>query len=144
MLYNRIQINQASGTVPAVQQTSQFYRGFSSVDDTSTNVKLFDKELVKQDLLNYFNTRIGERLMNPTFGTRIWDTIFEPMTPAIKDQLLNDINTVLSSDPRVTPLNVGVLEQEYGFRIELTLLYVLTNEQETLQLTFDANNGITV
>jgi len=144
MLYNRIQITPANGTVPQIQPTSHIYKGFSTVDDSTKSVKLFDTDLIKQDLLNHFNTRIGERLMNPTFGTRIWDSIFEPLTPAIRDQITNDINTVLASDPRLTPINVAITEQPFGFRIELTLLYVLTNQTETLQMTFDAENGISV
>ena len=55
------------------------YRGFS----TNLNAKKYsvtDFVLAKQDLINYFNIRKGEKLMNPEFGTIIWDMLFEPLT----------------------------------------------------------------
>jgi phage baseplate assembly protein W len=124
-------------------QTSQFYKGFSTVD-SSAGVKLYDFELVKQDLLNQFNTRKGERLMNPEFGTIIWDLIYEPLTPDLRQKISEDIDRIVQSDPRVTPIFVNVVEQNYGFLIELTLQFVNTNQSENIILTFDRSIGLAV
>jgi phage baseplate assembly protein W len=124
-------------------QTSQFYKGFSTVD-SSSGVKLYDFELVKQDLLNQFNTRKGERLMNPEFGTIIWDLIYEPLTPDLRQKISEDIDRIVQSDPRVTPIFVNVVEQNYGFLIELTLQFVNTNQSENIVLTFDRSIGLAV
>ncbi len=54
------------------------YNGFSTLNG-SKKFKLTDFELVKQDLQNHFGIRKGEKLMNPEFGTIIWDLLFEPL-----------------------------------------------------------------
>jgi len=126
------------------ENASRKYRGFSTVNTDSENFVLYDFELIKQDLLNHFNTRRGERLMNPTYGTTIWDTLFEPLTPAIKQQIAEDINRILASDPRVIPVQVDITQADYGFRIELTLKYTGTDISENMQITFDKNVGMSV
>ena len=49
------------------------YKGFST-NNRSKKFRVTDFELVKQDLINHFNIRKGEKLMNPNFGTIIWNT----------------------------------------------------------------------
>ena len=144
MAYKKTQITSADGKEQRTVKQSHFYKGFSTVDDKTASVKLFDYELIKQDLLNHFNTRKGERLMNPTYGTTIWDTLFEPLTPAIKQQIAEDINRILASDPRVVPVQVDITQADYGFRIELTLKYKGTDISENMQITFDKNVGMSV
>lgn len=125
-------------------KTSQFYRGFSTLDPNTTNVKLYDYELIKQDLLNQFNTRKGERVMNPEFGSIIWDLIYEPLTDSIKQQIADDIDRILASDPRFTPTGVNIVEQDYGFLIELTITYKNTDNSDNMVLSFDKSVGLAV
>jgi hypothetical protein len=59
------------------------YRGFS----TRLNAKKYsvtDFALAKQDMINHFEIRKGEKLMNPQFGSIIWDMLFEPLTEDTK------------------------------------------------------------
>lgn len=123
-------------------KTSQFYRGFSTVDESTTNVKLYDFELIKQDLLNQFNTRKGERVMNPEFGSVIWDLIFEPLTSDVKQLIASDIDRVVTSDPRVIPTLINIVEQDYGFLLELTLNYRGTDVSEDMILNFDKTSSL--
>ena len=44
------------------------YKGYTSVNRKFTGTEATDSELVRADLLNHFNTRVGERLMQP----RVW------------------------------------------------------------------------
>ena len=126
------------------RRTSQFYRGFSTVDNSTTNVKLYDYELVKQDLLNQFNTRKGERVMDPEFGSVIWDLIYEPLTPDVKQQISADIDRILASDPRITPTMVDIIQQDYGFYLEITLVYTGTDYSDGMILNFDRRVGLAV
>jgi phage baseplate assembly protein W len=144
MAYKKTQITPAEGSLQRTVKQSHFYKGFSTIDDKTASVKLFDYELIKQDLLNHFNTRKGERLMNPTFGTTIWDALFEPLTPAVKQQIADDINRILAYDPRIIPTNVSITEGDYGFRIELTVKYSGTDVSENMQITFDKSSGLSV
>ena len=121
----------------------QRYRGFSTVSTSTNNFALYDFELIKQDLLNHFYVRQGERLMQPNFGTIIWDLLFEPLTPEIQDLILQNVNEIFSSDPRVQATNVLITPYDTGLQIECNLKYFLYNLEETLQLKFDQANGIT-
>ena len=142
MAYKNIVITPPNLNNVTTQQNSQFYRGFSTVDDTTTNVKLYDHELIKQDILNQFNTRKGERLMNPEFGSIIWDLIYEPLTPNVKQQISSDIDRILNSDPRVIPTLVNIVEQDYGFLLEITLSYQGTDFSDSMILSFDKRVGL--
>ena len=142
MAYKNIVITPQNLQNVTTRKTSQFYRGFSTVDETSTNVKLYDQEVIKQDILNQFNTRKGERVMNPEFGSIIWDLIYEPLTPAVKQQISSDIDRILASDPRVIPTMVNIVEQDYGFLLELTLTYKGIDVSDSMILSFDKSVGL--
>lgn len=112
------------------------YKGFSTVDRTK-HFRLTDFELVKQDLTNYFNIRKGEKLMNPDFGTIIWDMIFEPLNDDTKATIMADIKRIIAYDPRLAAQNVSVTEYDSGLQIEIDLIYIQTNQTDKLQLQFD-------
>jgi phage baseplate assembly protein W len=112
------------------------YKGFSTVGQTK-HFRLTDFELVKQDLTNYFNIRKGEKLMNPDFGTIIWDMIFEPLNEDTKAEIMADIKKIVGYDPRLAAQNVLVTEYDRGLQIEIDLIYVQTNQVSKLQLQFD-------
>ena len=135
-------------TLPAVGQPAapqpKMYKGFSTVSTSTENYNLYDFELIKQDLLNHFYVRQGERLMNPNFGTIIWDLLFEPLTAQVKDLILQNVNQIVNFDPRVTAENVIVTGYDQGIQIQCTLKYVPYNIQQTLQLQFDQTNGLLI
>ena len=112
------------------------YNGFSTLNSTK-KFRLTDFELVKQDLQNSFSIRKGEKLMNPEFGTVIWDMIFEPLSEETKNIIMQDIKRIVSSDPRISAQNVVVTEYDRGLQIELDLIYVPTNQIGQLILNFD-------
>jgi phage baseplate assembly protein W len=142
MAYKNIVITPPNIANVTTQQVSQFYKGFSTVDDTTTDVKLYDFDLIKQDILNQFNTRKGERVMNPAFGSVIWDLIYEPLTPNVKQQISSDIDRILNSDPRVIPTLINIVEQDYGFLLEITLSYRDTDVSDSMILSFDKRVGL--
>jgi phage baseplate assembly protein W len=120
---------------------SQFYKGFSTVDSTQADVKIYDYDLIKQDLLNQFNIRKGERVMNPEFGTIIWDLLFEPFTDDIKTQITDDITAIVTSDPRANATSINVIEQEYGMLLEITMVYSDADQSDVLKVSFDKQTG---
>ena len=94
------------------------------------------------DLINQFYIRKGEKLENPDFGTIIWDMLYEPLTEQVKSLIVNDVTTIVNSDPRIKSIQTIVTQVEQGLQIELTLMYVPYNIQETMQFKFDQANGI--
>lgn len=112
------------------------YKGFSTVG-RNKHFRVTDFELVKKDIMNHFNIRKGEKLMNPDFGTVIWDTIFEPLDENTKSIIVSDVQRIISYDPRISAQNVVVTEYDRGIQIDLELVYIETNQIDTLQLQFD-------
>jgi phage baseplate assembly protein W len=112
------------------------YRGFSTVG-RNRKFRLTDFELVKQDLINHFYIRKGEKLMNPDFGTIIWNVVHEPLTEDLKSVIVSDIKSIASYDPRISIDNVVITEYDQGIQIELQLRYVQTNQSNLLNLQFN-------
>jgi phage baseplate assembly protein W len=115
---------------------ANMYRGFSTVG-RDKKFRLTDVELVKQDLINHFNIRKGEKLMNPDFGTIIWNVLYEPLTEDLKSVIITDITSIARYDPRVSIDNVIITEFDRGLQIELELRYLQTNQSGLLNLQFD-------
>jgi hypothetical protein len=144
MPYKTLEITSAAAIYNQSPKISQFYKGFSSTDISNFNNKLYDLDIIRQDLINQFKTRKGERLMNPTFGTIIWDILMEPMTDAVYDLLSQDINTICNSDPRISPTQIDINEFEGGYLIDITVQLVGTDKSTSLKLNFNQESGLTV
>lgn len=122
--------------------TEKMYRGFSTVNANTEHFALYDYELIKQDLLNHFHIRQGERLMQPTFGTVIWDLIFEPLTNDIRELIVQNVTQIINYDPRTRADQVIVSQYETGIQIECQLTYLQYNISEALRLRFDQSSGM--
>jgi phage baseplate assembly protein W len=112
------------------------YKGFSTIGQTG-KFRLTDFDLVKQDIINNFQIRKGEKLMNPDFGTIIWNIIHEPLTEDLKAVIITDIKKIAAYDPRVSIDNVVITEYSQGIQVELQLRYVQTNQINVMELQFD-------
>lgn len=119
------------------------YKGFCS-SETKKNFKLYDAALIKQDIINHFYIRKGEKLENPKFGTIIWDILFENFTPEIKEAIAKDVEEIINFDKRVKVNKIIVDSTGQGIRIEAELVYLPFNLVDNLRVTFDRNNGITL
>jgi phage baseplate assembly protein W len=120
---------------------SRAYRGISTVNPNNSSTVLYDLQLIKQDLLNHFHIRQGEKLSDPEFGTIIWDALFEPLTDQMKDAIKENVTQIVNYDPRVSVNQIIVDEYESGIQIEISLVYLPYNIQENMRLQFDENAG---
>jgi len=123
-------------------QSSQVFKGFSTQGREFLDPKLYDVELVKQDLLNHFNIRKGEKLENPDFGTNIWLYLFDPLDDDTKNAVIRDVEEVINYDPRVTLDQIEVQEAEQGLSVKMTVLYIGYAIGETINLLFDSEQGL--
>ena len=117
------------------------FKGFSTVDKIRAPYSLFDVELVKRDLLNEFYTRKGERLMRPSFGSIIWDLLMEPEDEFTEQEIKEDIEKIVSKDPRVELKDTVLFISDHTIRAEVFLNYVQTNTDDILYLEFVNNNS---
>ena len=138
-LYKRV--NVASAPVRA-RDFAGTYKGFSSVQ-SDKNYRLYDLELIKQDLINHLHIRKGEKLSDPNFGTIIWDVLFDPFTEDLKLAIQKDITDIVNYDPRVSVTSILVESYEQGIQIEASLTYLNFDISETLKFQFDQRAGLT-
>jgi phage baseplate assembly protein W len=117
------------------------YKGFNS-NNTTKNFKLYDLELVKQDIINHFYIRKGEKLENPEFGTVIWDMLFEPFNDQTKEIIAKDVEDIINYDPRIVVNTITVDSTDMGIRIEAEITYIPFNVVERMSLDFDRNNAV--
>jgi len=116
------------------------YRGYNTVGNKSTKTRLEDSELIKRDLINHFNIRKGEKLMNIDFGTIIWDVLFDPLTDDLRDRIVEDVTEIVNYDPRLVAESILVDEYEHGILIEIRILFRDSNQSETMRFSFDQNS----
>jgi len=138
-LYNKIVLKPNINNGKIIPKT---YKGFSSVSGDTEHFSLYDFQLIQQDLLNHFHVRQGERLMNPTFGTVIWDLLFELLTEDLKNIITDNVNEIINYDPRISASQVLVTSYESGIQIECLLTYLPYNISQSMRLQFDQSAGL--
>lgn len=139
-LYKEIKVKTAKKPQPPVRQKA--YRGFSTVNNENNSFQQYDLSLIKQDLVNHFQIRQGEKLSDPTFGCIIWDALFEPLTEELKEAITINVTNIVNYDPRTKASAIQVSEYEQGLQIECTITYVQYNISEQLKFEFDRNIGL--
>lgn len=118
--------------------------GMSTVDTVRAPYVLTDDDLIKRDLLNEFNTKRGERVMRPNFGSIIWEILMDPDSETLEKQVDEDIAKIIDRDPRVSLLRVNTVIAEHTLRSEVIVQYVASTNQDTLYLNYtrDAQEGV--
>jgi phage baseplate assembly protein W len=139
-LYKNITVRAANDDDTPV--TSKKYRGISTVNPNASSFNLYDISLIKQDIVNHFHIRQGEKLENPTFGTIIWDILFEPLTDGLRDAIIQNVTEIINYDPRVSVDSVTVDSYESGIQIDCSLTYLTYSISETMRLKFDQSAGL--
>jgi len=112
------------------------YRGFSTLIN-QRKTRIADYELAKQDLINHFHIRKGEKLHNPNFGSNLWSVVFDPLTATSKQAIIDDVKAIVSYDPRINVTDVTIVEYDQGIQIELDLEYVNSDFTDQIKLRFD-------
>ena len=106
------------------------------------------REQAKENLKNLLFTRVGERYMQPTFGTNLLNLLFEPNTIQIKEDvseiLVEPINIWL---PYISIENINVITAEeeptLPHLLSITIIYNIENFS-TDSIVVYANNDNTI
>jgi phage baseplate assembly protein W len=113
------------------------FRGYSSVGTSFLSPARYDLDLARQDLLNHFSTRKGERVMLPEFGSIVWDLLFDPLDDRTKYLIDQDVRSIIKNDPRWQLENVAISEGPNALLIEVVVTYLPTSESVTIPLVYD-------
>jgi phage baseplate assembly protein W len=79
--------------------------------------------------------------MRPTFGSIIWDYLFEPFTDGTVAEIVENTREIVENDPRVNLQDIKVQEYEHGIKIEIELFYLGIDAAGTFEVTFDRRNS---
>jgi phage baseplate assembly protein W len=139
-LYNNKVVSVNKASVGDNNSGSFVYKGFNS-KETTKNYKLYDIDLVKQDLMNHFYIRKGEKLENPEFGTIIWDMLFEQFTEEVKNMIAKDVEEIINYDPRMQVNEVQIDTTDIGIRIQADITYIPFNINEKMTFEFDKSTS---
>ena len=135
-IYKRVKVTNSKQ--PKKPASSTAYRSISTVNPANEGFRLYDLAVIKQDIINHFHIRQGEKLENPEFGTIIWDTL----TEGLKVSIIENVEAIINYDPRVVVDNVIVDTYESGIQIECTLIYLKYSIAESMILQFDREAGL--
>ena len=109
---------------------SVIFSGFSTVH-SNLNFKLYDEALIRQDLMNHFMTKKGERILRPDFGCDIQKFLFRQATESTKNNILSAAKEVFDADSRVTIIDINATHTHNLIVVTALLqLHVIDSEIE--------------
>ena len=113
--------------------------GYTTINESYTSKSLSGLDLAKQDLMNHFKIRKGEKWSDPTFGCNLELYIFEPLDQLTQDNINEEVYSVISYDPRfqIDDTNVRVVQDAHSVTINVKLTYLPTTTATELQIKFD-------
>jgi len=103
-------------------------------------------EQATENLKNLLLTRIGERYMEPNFGTNILYIVFEPNVSELKQQIDEILSSAISAWlPYITIEDLQIITSEddpnLQYNVQITLIFSV-NGFDTRSITLSAaNNG---
>lgn len=115
---------------------------FDQSTDTFTSIRM--------NIINLLRTNPGERRMNPTFGSRLWNIVFEPNDEFVFDKvskvIKEDINqwipgvTVNSIDVNSLEGNQSVdLKDVYQLHIVVSFTINAINQSDVVEIMLNTN-----
>jgi phage baseplate assembly protein W len=97
----------------------------------------FTRDAIKYNLINFYSTKRGERVMNPLFGSRLQNLVFNNITEITDDSIraiiIDETNAYF---PFVTLADINIQKQEDNNQYTITITYQVAN--------FGINDTITV
>lgn len=101
---------------------------------TDLNVS-YDVVAVKNSISNLFSTKKSEKILNPEFGIRIEDFLFEPVTNTTATAIANELlNAITVFEPRVQVIELQVLPYPDQYLYVINLLLRIPTLKQTLSL----------
>ena len=97
----------------------------------------FTRDAIKYNLINFYSTKRGERVMNPLFGSRLQNLVFNNITEITDDSIRAIITDETNNYfPFVTLADINIQKQEDNNQYIITITYQVAN--------FGINDTITV
>jgi phage baseplate assembly protein W len=111
---------------------------FAQSFDTNTQVK--------QNLVNFLNTRRGERRMMPEFGTKLYEVLFEQIDTNTLEIVKNIVAAELQQwIPQITVQNISVNNKQNtgtndNYKMGISVDYIVNQTKTQDNIAFDIQN----
>jgi len=114
---------------------SDFLDNFDSHPVNNTLARAINADAVKQSMRNLVLTNLGERLFQPTIGSDVLKSLFEPNDIVTAENISYYIkNTLKQNEPRVLVLTVDVTPDTESSSFNVTIIFSLVNNTTTQSL----------
>jgi phage baseplate assembly protein W len=122
-----------------------YYRQFTDVNTgfrinpiTKDVLQLKNETAVTQSIKNLIQTKFGEKLMDPEVGSRVYETLFEPLDAFSASKLAETIiNTINNFEPRVVVNDCVVsAEDTDSYEVAVDIDYTIVGENVSIQSRF--------
>ena len=101
----------------------------------------FTKDQIKANMRSLFSTMIGERVMQPTFGTYLYNLLFEQVNVDLKEKQIRDEvdRAVQLWVPEVNVTDVSFPEMTDEKKIKIRVEYNIPGYNIEDELTLEVN-----
>jgi phage baseplate assembly protein W len=115
--------------------------GYTTVNQKNGSLRLDGLALAKQDLLNHFYIRKGEKWTNPDFGSNLFNYVFQPLDADTREAINDEVYDIVSYDPRfkLDSQNIVVNQDTHSVTVTVKLMYLPTTTATDLQIKFDSD-----
>lgn len=108
---------------------------------TGKKFQLVDQQLVITDFINALNIRQGEKVGQPSYGTTLWNFVFEPNSQDMQFELEAEIRRVADQDKRLALEFVKAYPKENGILMEVQAAVLPFNQSLILSVFFDSTTN---
>jgi len=93
----------------------------------------------KVNITNLFNTRIGERVMNPSFGTSLYSLIMEPYIDSdmVLSVIQQEVSYWLSG---ISIISVNVIPYQDDNTVDISIVFSINNTVGTVQVSLNSSS----
>ena len=104
---------------------------------SSTKYSVVDDEAVILNFLNALNIPQGSKPGKPSYGTNLWNFIFEPNDHETSTQLKEELIRVARLDPRIILNNVTIYAKDNGIVASIELAVSPANQVRDIAILFN-------
>lgn len=98
----------------------------------------YDKEAVKQSIIDILLTRVGEREFMPNYGSTLYWILFENMGLITQIRIKNAIETALTNwEPRIELNDILVQKDGTTWNVEIDYRVIRIDQNDTLNMTLN-------
>ena len=137
--------------------TKQYtYQDFNTLSMESLNSNFIGSEKNKSDLnvsidinavnnaiVNLLTTKKRQKILDPEFGLRLEDYLFEPVSDSIASEIQKEItNAIVTFEPRVKLIGVRVVPFPDFYKYEIDVSYNIPSLNQAFRLKGNLENGV--